>query len=89
MALHGDDAVAVVDKPCSNWAREQPCRTWAQCFGQRSSQRRTGGVDGAVGLGDVQGRAAFDCRECSQEWIGLAAVEVEQNQAVTAVEPAQ
>ena len=58
-----DDPIGGVDQPLNRRVGEQASRAWTQGLGQRPAQRRAGGVDGAVGGCEMQGSAAFGCRE--------------------------
>ena len=88
MPLRGDDPIGGVDESCNAGGGEQPAGAWTQGGGQRVSQRRTGGVDVAIGVRDVEGSAALGCRERRHERVGFGTVKVEQDEGVTAVEAA-
>ena len=59
----GDGAVGGVNGPPNGWAGKERFRAWTQGLGHRPPQRRSGGVDSAIDVRDVEGGAAFGCRE--------------------------
>ena len=74
----GYESISGINDPHNGRLGQEPFRAWTEGLGQRPAQCRAGGVDGAVGVHDVQGGATFGLRKWRQERIGLGPVEVEQ-----------